>query len=173
MYVRPLQSKPAFFLIFETLLKRVFGIANISYFDFSFIPSILATRDYWALVSIPEPYTHAWSTVMTLFSKSGLSLNVVNISSALFLLKILQFWNIHKNGLAWAERYVNVISNLSNSDSTIIQKHFLHCFHRLLTWTVIDISALLKPLLPQLNLPNATVNILKVLAHWISFFTQN
>ena len=132
---------------------------------------------------------------MTFFTKSGSSLNVPNISWAI-VLKILQFlnnlrcrtfhaWNISKNCLAWAERYVNIISNLSNCDSTIIQNHFLYCFNVFIgcwraratsTSIVIDIFlALLKPVISQLNLYSAysrlaTINIIFYTKHNTGFF---
>ena len=89
--------------------------------------------------------------------------------------------------IAWHEPNVMPTSSATspNSDSTIIQNHFLYCFNVFIgCWSVratrasivIDIfSAFLKPVIPQLNLcsPNSTVNMSNVLAHLISFFTQN
>ena len=61
--------------------------------------------------------------------------------------------------------YANIISNLSNSDSTIIHNHFVHCFKVFIgcwsaratrTSIVIDIfSTFFKPVIPQLNLYSA------------------
>ena len=53
--------------------------------------------------------------------------------------KIQQFWNelrchtlqtqnIRKNCTAWANRYADILSNFSNSDSTILRNDFLHYF---------------------------------------------
>ena len=36
--------------------------------------------------------------------------------------------NIRKNCMAWANRYADILSNFSNSDSTILHNNFLHCF---------------------------------------------
>ena len=72
---------------------------------------------------------------------------------------------MRKNCLAWTERYANIISNLSNSDSAIIQNHVLHYFNVFIgcwlaqatrTSIVIDIcSVFLKPVIPQLNFYSA------------------
>ena len=40
----------------------------------------------------------------------------------------LQIQNIRKNCMAWANRYADILSNFSNSDSTILHNNFLHCF---------------------------------------------
>ena len=40
----------------------------------------------------------------------------------------LQTQNILENCMAWANRYTNILSNFSNSDSTILHNNFLHCF---------------------------------------------
>ena len=38
-------------------------------------------------------------------------------------------WNIRKTCMARANRYVNILSNFSTSDSMIFWNHFLHCFN--------------------------------------------
>ena len=40
----------------------------------------------------------------------------------------LQTQNIRKNCMARAKRYADILSNFSNSDSTILYNNFLHCF---------------------------------------------
>ena len=80
-------------------------------------------------------------------------------------------YNIIKICSAWAERYANVISNLSNSDSTIIQIYFLHCFNVIINYwrvwatrmsIVIDkLSAFFKPVIPLLNLCSARCRLAK------------
>ena len=85
--------------------------------------------------------------------------------------------NIRKNCLAWAERYANIISNLFNSDSTIIQSYFLHCFNVFIScWRAEAISTTSsRPSLNRLyhnwtcvllivDFPNTTVNISNALA---------
>ena len=53
--------------------------------------------------------------------------------------KIQQFWNelrchtlqtqnIRKNCMTWANRHVDILSNFSNSDLTMLHNNFLHCF---------------------------------------------
>ena len=75
--------------------------------------------------------------------------------------------SINKSYLAWAELYANIISNLSNIDSTrtgIVTDIFLASLNRIYhNWTCV---------LLIVDSPNAKVNISNVLAHWISFFTQ-
>ena len=93
----------AFFPILETLLKRAFWYCQ----------QLLIWFFFYLLIRSRMKWFHESSPVMTFLIKSGTSLNIINIS-----------WC-----LAWAESYANVISNLSNSDSTIIQNHFLPCFN--------------------------------------------
>ena len=90
--------------------------------------------------------------------------------------------------LAWTERCNNIISNLSNNDSTIIQKHFHHCFNVFIgywqaraTRTSIIIDICSASSLNRLyrnwtcvllieDSPNAVVNISNVFEHLISVF---
>ena len=118
----------------------------------------------------------------------------ISISRAIFMLRYYYFikfikfwnnlrcrtfhvWNTRKNSLAWAERYANIISNLSNSDSTINQNHFLHCFNIFIGFwraratrmsNITDIfSAFLKPVF---FLENALKKILNIFSNFFFLF---
>ena len=107
--------------------------------------------------------------------------------ATLFLLKIKQFWNnlrcrkfhIISYCLAWVERYANIIGNLSNRDSMIIQNHFLHCVNVFICcwrYRATRTSRLYRNwtcVLLIVDSPNATVHISNVHAHLILFLTQN
>ena len=70
-----------------------------------------------------------------------------------------------KNCMAWTNRYADILSNFSNSDSTILHNNFLHCFSVLIgCW--------------RAGPSRASVIIhlfskLSVFEHLIPFFTQN
>ena len=85
--------------------------------------------------------------------------------------------------IAWHESNSgNVISNPSNSDSRIIQNHFLHCFNVFIScWRARPSLTSSRHSLNRLyhnwtcvllivDSPNITTNISNVLAHLISFF---
>ena len=83
-----------FFSILKHFCKALLCIVHSFYFDYSFISSIVANRNDYALATMLSPNTHDSLPVITFLGKSGSSFNVVNIAWAmLFLLQILQFWN--------------------------------------------------------------------------------
>ena len=168
LYQRVPQSSKPFW-------NALFSIANSSCFNFSFISSIVAKRFPFIgvysfgkskkSVGVKSREYGRWGMIAVLFLAEN-SCTSIDVWAA----ALSWFWNTHaknirKNCLAWAERYAHIISNISNSDSTIIQNHFLQCYNVFIacwcarvirTSIVIHIlSAHLKPVLPQLNFCSA------------------
>ena len=140
-------------------------------------------------------WTHLW--LITFLNKSGSLSNIVNVSWAIskwycFCSKFSIFGTIFADArytpkttvkiyLAWAKRYANIISHISNSVSMIIQNHFRNCFNVFIScWRARSSLTSSRSFLSRLyhnwtcflltvDLSNATVKI----SHLIPFLTQN
>ena len=77
--------------------------------------TVVEVPDYHFVFGQKLTYKHRWVNCCVIMVQNPL---------------LQQSWLPHvlcrKNCLKWAERYVNIISNFSNSDSAIIPNHFLH-----------------------------------------------
>ena len=97
----------------------LFWTLPLQWFDFGF--NVVAIH-LWFVTNY-DLFEQIWIVI----ERHELLLSDVHVTLFFLKLVILQFWNnlrCSKTCLPWAERYANIISNLSNRYSTIVQNYF-------------------------------------------------
>ena len=131
-----------FFQSSKHLSHSIFGIAFNSFSNARLMSSMAVKRRHFKALLIfgnrKQSHTHTHTHTHTAMSGEYGGWGIVAV---LFLPKnSRRIWNIlcchafhtqniQKNFMAWANRYANIISDLSDCDSAIVHNHFFHFFH--------------------------------------------